>query len=95
MLIISIIFAVLTVALAVGALVAARIATRPGPPVMWQFGAFTNYRAGISGHEYWSDEPAIVPFQDYKFWIRLRPNPGYNLPVLGYWSQARGFQKRR
>lgn len=94
MLILGIILAFVLV-LAVAAAGAARIARTPGPPVMWQFGEFTNHRPGISGHEIWEDEPPIVPYQDFRFWIRLRPNAGFNLPVLGYWSQARGYSRRR
>lgn len=55
-----------------------------------QWGKFVNERPGIKGHAFWTDEPDIVQFQDYRYWIRLKPNPGVNLPVLGYWSKARG-----
>lgn len=94
MLILGIILALVLV-LAVAAAGAARIAKRPGRPLMWQFGEFTNYRAGVSGHPVWHDEPPIVPYRDFKYWIRLRPNPGFNLPALGYWSQAHGYSRRR
>lgn len=59
-------------------------------PIIWQFGRFINTRPGVQGHEVWSDEPYVVEFVDFKYWIRLRPNPGFNLPILGYWSQSKG-----
>lgn len=58
--------------------------------LMWQFGAFTNTRAGIKQNDNWRDEPDIVEFTDFKYWVRIRPNPGVNLPLVGYWSKAKG-----
>jgi hypothetical protein len=58
--------------------------------LIWQFGAYTAYRPGIKNNANWEDEPDIVEYTDYKYWIRLRPNPGVNLPVFGYWSKAKG-----
>lgn len=55
-----------------------------------QWGKFINQRPGIKGHEFWADEPDTVEFEDFRYWIRLRPNPGFNLPLIGYWSKARG-----
>jgi len=57
---------------------------------MWQFGKFVNTRPGVKNHEYWEDEPDVVEFTDFKYWIRFKPNPGFNLPILGYWSKAKG-----
>lgn len=41
----------------------------------------------------WADEPDVVTFRDYRYWIRLRPNPGFNLPLVGYWSKAHGRKR--
>lgn len=64
--------------------------TKTKKAILWQFGKFINTRPGLKGSDQWHDEPDVVEFVDYKYWIRLRPNPGFNLPVLGYWSQAKG-----
>lgn len=58
-----------------------------------QFGKFTNTRPGLKGHPALDDEPDVVEFDDYRWWVRLTPNPGFNLPLLGYWSRARGRQR--
>jgi len=58
--------------------------------MLLQWGKFTNKRAGIKDNANWSDEPEVVEFDDFRYWIRTSPNPGFNLPVLGYWSKAKG-----
>jgi len=58
--------------------------------IIWQFSPFTNTRPGIKNNDNWQDEPDVVEFQDFRYWIRLRPNPGFNLPILGYWSESKG-----
>lgn len=58
--------------------------------LIFQFGKFQNERLGIKSHAFWADEPDIVKYDDYKYWVRIKPNPGINLPVIGYWSKARG-----
>ncbi len=68
-------------------------ALRSGQPILWQFGRFTNTRLGIHGHAVWSDEPEVVEYDDWRWWIRVKPNPGINLPVLGYWSRANGRKR--
>lgn len=62
-------------------------------PLMLQWGRFINRRDGIKGHPNWSDEPDVVEYVDFKWWIRLRPNPGINLPAIGYWSRANGRRR--
>lgn len=64
-------------------------------PRMWmiQWGKFTNSRSGIKGHRIWADESDVVQFDDYKYWIRFKPNPGVNLPIFGYWSKEKGRSK--
>jgi len=86
----------LLVGIALGLLVAGltvRVARSSGPIRMWQFGKIVSTRVGIKGSEVWTDEPDVVEFVDYKYWIRLRPNPGVNLPVLGYWSKSKGRKR--
>ncbi len=41
----------------------------------------------------WEDEPDIVDFVDYRYWLRLKPNFGFNFPLIGYWSHRRGHKK--
>lgn len=72
--------------------------------LMWQFGKFTNTRPGLKGHRFehndpdsedgWADEPDIVEFEDYHYWIRLKPNWGFNLPLIGYYSEANGYARK-
>jgi len=64
------------------------------PLVMIQWGAFTNSRPGVKNHPYVEDEPEFVDFRDYRYWIRVKSNPGFNLPVIGYWSKHRGRRRR-
>lgn len=61
--------------------------------IIFQFGKFENERLGIKGHAFWEDEPDIVKYTDYKYWVRIKPNPGINLPKIGYWSKARGRKR--
>lgn len=70
-------------------------------PLMLQWGRFINKRPGLSGNggapddpRTRDDEPEVVEFEDWKWWIRFRPNPGINLPVIGYWSRANGRRRR-
>jgi hypothetical protein len=58
--------------------------------ILLQWGKFTNTRLGIKGHRNWTDEPDIVEYPDFKYWVRLKPNPGFNLPKIGYYSRAKG-----
>lgn len=60
---------------------------------MWQFGKVEATRPGLKNHPRWQDEGEEVHYIDYKYWIRLSPNPGFNLPVLGYWSKHRGRRR--
>lgn len=62
---------------------------------IWQFGKVECSRPGRKDHAYFADEPDEVAYVDYRWWIRLRPNPGFNLPLLGYYSRARGWHRRR
>jgi hypothetical protein len=62
-------------------------------PLMLQWGRFSNSRPGIKGHKIWSDEPDVVSYEDFKYWLRFSPNPGINLPLIGYWSKARGRRR--
>lgn len=72
--------------------------------VMWQFGRFTNVRPGIKAHRFepenpdntdgWTDEPDEVEFTDYRYWIRLKPNPGFNIPIVGYYSEENGYARK-
>ena len=57
---------------------------------MWQFGHFVNTRPGLQERGLPVDEPEIVEYDDYRYWIRVRPNPGVNLPLLGYYSRQKG-----
>lgn len=57
---------------------------------IWQWGKFTNTRPGLKNHPELDDEPDEVEYVDYRYWIRLRPNPGFKLPLLGYWSRHYG-----
>lgn len=65
---------------------------QPGIKIV-QWGKFENERVGIKSHAIWADESTKVKFDDYKFWVRFKPNPGVNLPIIGYWSKARGRNK--
>lgn len=67
---------------------------RAPEPIMWQFGHFTNTRPGIRGHTVWEDEDEVVEYDDWRYWIRVKPNPGINVPLLGYWSRANGRKRR-
>ena len=60
-----------------------------------QWGKVERERPGLKNHEYWQDEPDRVPFTDYKYWIRFYPNPGFNIPFLGYWSSDGGKHRTR
>ena len=64
-----------------------------GKITLFQFGEFTNTREGLKNHPYYPDEPNVVEYRDYKYWVRLYPNPGFNLPKVGYYSQARGRRR--
>lgn len=46
-----------------------------------------------AGFDGWADEPDVVEYDDFKYWLRVRPNPGLNLPILGYWSRGRGRKR--
>lgn len=63
--------------------------TRPRS-IIWQWGEEVKVRPGSPAHDEFEDEPEEVPYVDYKYWVRLKPNPGINLPVVGYWSKAYG-----
>lgn len=63
--------------------------------MLLQWGRFINSRPGIVDHLRFDDEPPVVEFEDFRYWIRTRPNPGFNLPALGYWSRARGRRRPR
>jgi len=65
------------------------------PLMMIQWGAFENVRDGLQNHPYFEDEPEFVHFQDYRYWIRVKSNPGFNVPVIGYWSKHKGRKRRR
>lgn len=61
--------------------------------LMFQWGKFNNSRLGLKGHKFWADEEDIVQYQDFRYWVRVKPNPGFKVPVLGYWSKAKGRNK--
>ena len=89
--------AILTAALLVSSLLVAVLGSKGikkrNKLLLFQFGEFVNTRPGIKNHPYWNDESDVVEFVDYKYWIRLYPNPGVNLPVLGYWSKFKGRRR--
>lgn len=75
-------------------------ARRSRRPLMLQWGHFVNKRPGLPGNGGPPDdprtrdpEPEVVEFDDWKWWIRIRPNFGVNLPVIGYWSRANGRRR--
>lgn len=89
----TVIVLVLTLTALALAVLAIHRLRKPGMAIL-QWGRFTNTRPGIRGHKVWSDEAEVVEYVDYRYWIRLRPNPGFNLPrPLGYWSRSRGRQR--
>lgn len=61
---------------------------------MLQWGRYERTRPGLKGHPEFADEPDEVTVTDYRYWLRLSPNPGFNLPLLGYWSRSRGKRRR-
>ena len=61
-----------------------------GRAILWQWGRVERVRHGLTGSDVFDDEPATVAYVDFRYWLRLRPNPGWNLPGLGYYSRARG-----
>lgn len=63
-------------------------------PLMGQWGRFVATRPGLRGSEQWEDEPELVEYENFKWWIRIKPNPGINLPLIGYWSKASGRKRR-
>lgn len=71
-------------------------------PLMLQWGHFVNTRPGLPGNGGAPDdprtrdpEPDVVQFDDWKYWLRLKPNFGVNLPLVGYWSRANGRRRPR
>jgi hypothetical protein len=66
---------------------------RRNKAVIFQFRKFTNQREGVQNSAYHADEPPVVDFVDYKYWIRLFPNRGFNLPLIGYYSEFRGRRR--
>jgi hypothetical protein len=65
-------------------------ARRTRHPLMLQWGQFVNTRRGLVNPALGINEPPVVEYEDFKYWLRLRPNPGINVPLIGYWSRARG-----
>jgi hypothetical protein len=68
-------------------------ARRTRHPLMLQWGRFVNTRRGLVNPVLGINEPPVVEYEDFKHWVRLSPNPGINLPVLGYWSRAHGRRR--
>jgi hypothetical protein len=66
---------------------------RRNKAVIFQWGKFVNSREGVKNSAFHADEDDIVRFTDYKYWIRLFPNRGVNLPLVGYWSKAKGRRR--
>ena len=62
---------------------------------MIQWGRYISERAGSKGHPMLEDEPDIVQYENYQYWIRCKPNPGISIPVFGYWSKAYGRTRPR
>ena len=77
-----------------GAIVAWAKAKRTRRPLMLQWGRFVGERAGTTDPERDIHEDEIVHYEDFRYWLRLSPNPGINLPVIGYWSKANGRKRR-
>jgi hypothetical protein len=73
--------------------VGSKFIQKRGKAVIFQWGEFTNFREGIQNSPVHEDESKMVPYQDFKYWIRLHPNKGFNLPGIGYWSQFRGRRR--
>jgi len=73
--------------------VGTKIIKKQNKAIILQWGRFINTRNGLKNSPFHENEPDIVEFRDFKFWVRLYPNPGFNLPVLGYWSKFRGRRR--
>lgn len=60
---------------------------------LYQWGKVNASRPGIKNHPKFDDEADEVEYVDYRYWVRLCPNPGFDLPVIGYWSRANGRRR--
>ena len=64
---------------------------------LWQWGKVTRSRPGLKNHEYFADEPDVVEYTDYKYWIRFTPWSlfGWNIWGLGYFKRGAGWHRRK